>query len=293
MKIKKIILLCIVLSIVLLSKPVKVDEILTEKGTFKLDISVAYSNIQQSKEMMSSMLYQTQNGDFIYLPTYLGSRDNNQDYFNYIFTLRYGINKDLELFVSLNLYNSTSYFQLSNVFENESMNGFNSLKMGATYQIKKETDTPSLLLGISADVLENTVLGKEIEESYFKNFRIFGTSYYTVDPVVFLLQASYDISLQHEFTKMNVENGDIFTFSPQVYFSVNPYTNIYGGVRYTYQNENKVNEKIITINGSNISFLTGATYELNTKMILDVNAEFLNSIQTSRNTIATTLSYKF
>ncbi len=75
---KKLSLLLI--PIFLFSKPVKVDEILTEKKSFRLDTSLTYTNINRKEGSLAPLQYQTQNGDLITIPTYLGDSKSNQDY---------------------------------------------------------------------------------------------------------------------------------------------------------------------------------------------------------------------
>ena len=101
---KKILVAGFVIPFVLMAKPVHIDEILTESNSFKLDMSVSYSNIQRANGVSSSYSYQTQNGDFVTIPTYRGDAKTNQDYLNYASILRYGVRKDLELFTSATLF---------------------------------------------------------------------------------------------------------------------------------------------------------------------------------------------
>lgn len=290
---KKLILLAILPLLCIEAKPLKVDEILTKNGTFKLNMGIGYANIQRKKGVISPSMYQTQNGDFISVPTYFGDSQTNQDYLNYSFTLRYGVTQNLELFSTVNFYSSESHFTFNDILSHQSSKGFNALNTGAIYQVKSEDDTPSFIVGISASAVEKTVFSKGTDTNHFKRVRIFATSYYTVDPVVFLVQVSYGKNFKKEFKEDSIENGDIFSFSPQIYFAVNPYTNLYGGVRYTHQGKNKMNDKSISNNTSNLSFLSGMSYEINAKIILDINTEFLNTAQMSQNNITSTLSYKF
>lgn len=282
-----------VLPWLVMAKPVYIDEILTQKNKVKLDMSVAYSNIQRSDSVSSPSTYQTQNGDFVSVPTYFGHSKTNQDYLNYSFTLRYGLTKDLELFTAANFYSSETKVSLTDSFKNISSKGFNALNLGFTYQVKKESETPSLLLGLSSNVLEKTKFSTGTLSSHFKSYRVFATSFYTVDPVVFLTSASYGVNLKKEFEENSIDNGDIFTISPQVYFAVNPYTSLNGGVKYTHVAQGKMDDKIVSHSASSLSFLMGMSYEFSTKFILNMNAEFVNANDTAQNSLSTTFSYDF
>ena len=289
---KKIILI-VTLPLFIMAKPVHIDEILTQSNSFKLDMSVSYANIQRSNGVSSPYTYQTQNGDFVSVPTYFGEANSNQDYLNYAFTLRYGLTKDLELFTSANLYSSKIYSSIGNIFEDDSTRGFNALNFGFTYQVKSEDDTPSLLLGLSTNALEDTTFERGILTSNFKGYRVFATSFYTVDPVVFLLNASYGVNLEKEFKENSIENGNILTLSPQVYFAVNPYTSLNWGVKYTHYGESIIDGSQVSNSGSNVSFLMGVSYEFSAKTFFNVNAEYFTTNDVTQSNISTTFSYKF
>ena len=289
---KKLVLLT-TLPFIVMAKPVYVDEILTEQNEVKLDVSMAYSNIQRANGVQSAYTYQTQNGDFVSIPTYVGDTKTNQDYLNYSFTLRYGLTKDLELFTSANLYNSETKTSLNDTFHSISSKGFNSLNFGFTYQVKKESDTPSLLLGLSTNIIDKTKFNTKTLTSHFKQYRIFATSFYTVDPVVFLTTASYGVNLKKSLDENSIENGNIFTLSPQVYFAVNPYTSLNWGVKYSHYGENFINNKQVSNSASSISFLMGMSYEFSAKTVLTMSAEYVNNNDIVQSNVSTTLSYNF
>jgi len=286
-------ILLMILPCMMMAKPVYVDEILTEKGTVKLDMSINYSNIQQAQGTKTVTNYQTQNGDFVLVPTYLGESKSNQDYLNYTFTLRYGLTTDLELFTSANLYYSKTSISLNDSFDSMSSKGLNAVNIGMTYQLKKEDETPSLLLGVSTNVLEKTKFDTQAYTNHFKQYRVFATSFYTVDPVVFLLSSSYGVNLKKQFKENSIKSGDIFTISPQVYFAVNPYTSLNGGIKYTHYSENNVNDKQVSSSRSNLSFLMGMSYEFSNNLTMTMSAEFLNSNEVIQNNISSTFSYSF
>ncbi len=279
--------------ILLIAKPVRVDEILTEKKSFKLYISTSYTNINRKDSTLAPLQYQTQNGDFVTIPTYLGDSRSNQDYLGYALSLRYGVNKDIEIFSSVNLYTSDTHFSAGNQFDTINQNGFNSLNLGFTYKVKKEDERPSLLIGASTTAIDRTIFTNSTKNIHFKGYNLFATSFYTVDPVVFLLKASYGLNLKKENNNTTIDSGEIFILSPQIYFAVNPYTSMNWGVKYRYRGKDKVDGIVVSSNGSRVSYLFGTSYEINTKMTLNVDAEYSNSTSTSQNSIAFGLSYKF
>ncbi len=274
-------------------KPVRIDEILTNQNSFRLDTTLSYSNIQSIGSLSASQTFQTQNGDFVNIPVYLGTTKSNQDYLNMDVTLRYGVTKNLEAFVSLNGYSSSTKSTQLGDFLSRSDKGFNALGAGVTYQVKPEDKTPSLLVGISTQVIEKTTINDKIYTNHFKNFRVFATSFYSVDPVVLLLSTSYTFNKRKSLGNLKRKDANVLTLSPQVYFTVNPYTSLSWGVKYNYFTKSKMEKTIIGNSGSNLSFITGLSYEFSSKMFMNFNAEFLNTSEISQNTFAMTFSYKF
>jgi hypothetical protein len=136
--------------------------------------------------VIAQLTYQTAGGDFVQVPTYLGSSATNQDYINYGFNLKYGISKKLEIFTNINLFTSDTHISNSE-FKSKSAKGFNNLNLGLTYQAKKENSSPSLIIGGGVDLIQRVAFKDNHKENLnFRGYSFFATSYYTVDPIVFL-----------------------------------------------------------------------------------------------------------
>ena len=288
---KKILLL--LTPLLLFSKPVKVDEILTEQNKLKLDMSISYSNINKKVGVTAPISYETMNGDFVNIPTYAGTSSTNQDYINYGFNLKYGISEKLEVFTNLNLFTSDTHISDSE-FSSTNEKGFNNLNLGVTYQLKKEDEKPSLLVGGSVDLIERvTFSGEHKEDLNFKSYSFFATSYYTVDPIVFLLKTGYRLNLEKKYKNENINSGNIFTLSPNIYFAVNPYTSINWGIRYQFKGKDRIDEKVVSNSGSSVSYLFGVSYEINSKYTFNLDTEKKDTNDYSSNNINLALSYKF
>lgn len=283
-------LLC---SILFAQKPVRIDEILTQTKSFRLDTTLSYANIQSSSNLSASQTFQTQNGDVVTVPVFMGASKSNRDYLNIDLTLRYGMTKDIEIFASVNGYSSDTKYTLPQGLQNSSDNGFNALGIGVTYQIKPEDETPSLLVGASTQIIEKSKMGEKSYTNHFKNYRLYATSFYSVDPVVFLLSASYSFNQTKKIGASKRDDADILTLSPQVYFAVNPYTSLNWGVKYSYFGKTKIDNSIIGNSGSNLAFVTGVSYEFSAKTFININTEFLNTNSLSQNSFSLTVSHKF
>lgn len=279
--------------LLLFSKPVKVDEILTDTNKFKLETSISYANINKKENVISPITYQTANGDFVNIPSYLGVSATNQDYINYGFSLKYGVTKKLEVFTGLNMFTSDTHVSNSS-FSSTSDKGFNNLNLGMTYEIKKEDDSPSILVGGSVDLLERVTFSDDHKEDQnLKSYSFFATSYYTVDPVVFLLKANYRLNLKKEYQDKSIESGNIFVLSPNIYFAINPYTSLNWGIKYQFKGKDRVDGNIAANSGSSVGYIFGVSYEINSKVTFNFDTEKLDTNEYESSNINLALSYKF
>jgi len=142
-------------------------------------------------------------------------------------------------------------------------------------------------------LIEKTKFSQTSKENFLKGYTLFATSYYTVDPIVFLLKSSYRVNQKKEYNNESIDMGEQFNLSPQIYFAVNPYTSLNAGVKYTYTWESKMNNELVSASGSNISYDFGVGYELNPKTTLNIDTEYSNYLDMSQNSLSFGLSYKF
>jgi hypothetical protein len=279
--------------LLLFSKPVKVDEILTDTNKFKLETSLSYANINKKDNVISPISYQTANGDFVTIPSYLGTQSTSQDYINYGLSVKYGLTKNFELFSGINLYTQNTHVSGAS-FSSSSDSGFNNLNLGFTYMVKKEDETPSFLIGASTDLLEKTTFSNNQRKDHsLKSYSLFATSYYTVDPIVFLLKADYRLNLKKEHSSYSVDSGEIFVLSPNIYFAVNPYTSLNWGIKYQYKTKDKVDGVVSSNSGSSVGFNFGVSYEFSANTTLNFDTEKLDTNEYESNNISLALSYKF
>lgn len=281
---------CVFLS----SKAVEVDEILTQKDNLKMDLMLSYSNIKRERGVFLPLQYQTENGDFVTVPTFMGEQQANQDYINYALNLKYGVNSDLEIFTLLNLYSSDIHFSQGSQFETKSDRGFGSWVLGANYQIKAEDERPSLLVGAMINMVERvTFSNQEHKNIEFKSYRLSATTYYTVDPLVYLLNISYNYNEKKEYNDLSIDKGEQLLLSPQLYFAVNPYSSIHLGIKYAFIGKSRVDDKVVSNSGSNISYSFGSSYEISSNTIMNITAEHSKQLNISRDSLSLGFSYSF
>ena len=288
----RIILLLAISSIqMLIAKAVNVDEIMTKSNDFKLNLSFSYINIL-SKNSFSGIAQIPHNNATIYIPT---STTTNQDYLNFSLYARYGVYKRVEIFSTVNAFwqHSTARNDINNTHINASTGDFGSWSVGVLVEAKKEGKAPALMLGASMDIIERAFYPNGSKNlQYAKGYNFFATSYYSIDPVVLALQASFSLNLNKSHLGQNINSGERFSLRPMVYFAVNPYVSLNAGISYQYQMRDKINSNYIAPLGSSLGLNLGLAYEVMANLILFADAEFRNNAQYQTNSISLMLSYK-
>jgi len=279
------------LPLIALAKPSAVGEVLTKEGKVKAEWSTTYINAQGAQSIMEPVQFQTLHGDVVVIPMATGSKLTNKDLISSSFLLRYGVTDRFELYAAASGYASMTRSLSGNTYKNKKDHDLNSLSTGVTYRIKKETDTPSLLIGASVNMLDRIKLGDATQNNYFKTFRAYATSYYTIDPLVFALNASYTHSRTKHAGKHTLKQGGLFSLTPSIYFAINPTTSLKWGTHYTYRGATSNDGNQTGLQGSSVSYFMGAGHELENGLLIDVQAEYQPGA--SSTSISTTLSYTF
>lgn len=275
---------------------VMINEMLTQKHSLRLDASIFYANIQKQTSVIAPIIATSSPADMssIYsIPAILGVQQSNQDFLNFGLNLRYGITKDIEIFAS-----PSFFYQHSNLsdsgFSGEDDYDFNNFNAGLIYQVKSEGRYPSLLIGATPIVIQKSIPTKNEKNrlDYFKNYSFFATSYYTVDPVVFVLQGGFRLNLERKLDEHTIAIGNTLNLSPMVYLALNPYTSLNFGINYQYKFKDRIDGAVVSYQGSSISYLVGASYEVNPSLILSVDISNLSTNLYTSNSVNLLFSYK-
>lgn len=275
---------------------VMINEMLTQKHSLRLDASIFYANIQKQTNVIAPIIATSSPADMssIYsIPAILGVQQSNQDFLNFALNLRYGITKDIEIFAS-----PSFFYQHSNLsdsgFSGEDDYDFNNFNAGLLYQVKSEGRYPSLIIGTTPIVIQKSIPTKSEKNrlDYFKNYSFFATSYYTVDPVVFVLQGGFRLNLERKLDEHTIAIGNTLNLSPMVYLALNPYTSLNFGINYQYKFKDRIDGAVVSHQGSSISYLFGASYEVNPSLIVSVDISNLSTNLYNSNSINLLFSYK-
>ena len=260
-------ILLLIIPLFLFSKSSKVEEVLTKQNDFKILTSIDYNNIKQQV--------------------------SNHDYVKYGIDTRYGLNDKIEISIKSTFFSSNKHFQTTD-FQNKHEKGFRGLTTGLTYELKKEDSSPSVLIGTNIDIINRTVFDDTtINNQTFKGYSLFATSFYTIDPIVFVLTIEFKDNLKKEHNNIIIKEGDVLNIGPKLYFAINPDVSINLGLTYSFQNEYKKNNKVIFNKGSSVQSHFGVDYSINSNMIFHLLSQYKNNFYSSNNKINLILSYSF
>ncbi len=254
------------------AEPQKLEDVLLKKKQWQVDTILTYHSL-------SYIDYK--------------DRNTNENIFTYIFTLRYDLTERFEVF-GYGSYTSDK----KRIFEDhkekfQQSDFFNSAGIGISYEIIKEGKYPGVLVSILTNAYEKLGFDEDAEILNFKTYSLFLTSYYAVDPIVIFAQLNYKSPLNGTIGDNEFRKESVLSFTPQIYFLVNPFISLNFGFRITHEGSTKVNDKIATPETTYLSLILGFSYELVKYLIFSIDTEYKNTNIDTKSTIISRLTFKF
>jgi len=264
------------------------------KKELQIDLNLSYSSINKSSGKSQLIYLQTNNNALIPIFTYLGDEKTNTDNLLITTRLRYGITKKFEVFSSASFLSSFSRISYpSGTSKSENNSKFSSLGAGFSYQLHDEDKYPGVLLSYSTLVINNSSFPNGYKKVYFRDHKVNLSTYYTVDPLVLYLEASYEIHLPRSKSDTSLNPGERLSLSPQIYFSVNPFISLYWGVEWFLQGKDRIDGKSISATTTNIYYLFGASWSIGQNSLLNFDFRYLPLPNGSQSTISLGWNYRF
>ena len=216
--------------------PLTVEDLITDKGKVKLDVSLTYANSDHQEVFMGEPItIQTGATSFVTLPTLIGESRGNSDSVVGTLGLRFGLTAKAEIFTRISsLYNSSRSSDLSGASSN-SDNRFADAWAGLNYQFKKDDHTPALL-GFAEIALREK---HEHSSRSFKSALVGMTTYKAIDPVVFSLTTAYRFNQSRKDGTKNYKPGNLFLLNPGIAFAVNDRVTLTTGMQWTNRQTDK------------------------------------------------------
>lgn len=210
--------------------PLTVEDLITDKGKIKLDLSLAYANAdKQGLSTGEPIIVQTGPTSFVTLPTLIGESRGNSDTFVATLGLRYGLTAKAEVYARASALSSSQRSSGVSGTSSSSESRLADAWAGVNYQFKKEDTTPALL-GFAEVALREK---HRIDSASFKSATLGFTTYQAIDPVVLSLTAAYRFNRTRQDGDQRYQPSDLLLLNPAVGFAVNDRVTLTTGLQWT------------------------------------------------------------
>jgi len=210
--------------------PLTVEDLITDQGRFKLDVSLTYANTEQySVSVGQPIVVQTGPTSFITLPARVGERTGNTDTLIGTTGLRYGLTGQAEIYARTSYLHTNQRTNAATGNSHSNDNRFADAWVGINYQFKPDDDTPALL-GFAEVALREK---HRTNSASFQSAMLGFITYKAIDPVVFSLTAAYRFSRSRKDGGMNYRPGNLLMLNPSVGFAVNERVTLTTGLQWT------------------------------------------------------------
>ena len=271
---KTVLFLCVV-ALIMLSTiahadlPLTVEDLITDKGKIKIDLSLSYVNQDFQDVAIDKPVDVLTGTSTVTLPSEIGDFRGNSDIVVGTLGLRYGLSDRLELHSRASWAYGSSRISFLGEIDNESEEDFLSAWVGLNYEFKKDGDT-SGFLGFAEVTLREKYPKNSVS---FKSYMLGTTIYHAIDPIVFSLTSSY---LLNQVRQLGDEHGDaykpgnVLTVNPSVAFATNDRITLTTGFRWANRQPNTFNGKTEDFRHTITDLLLGVGYGVSKGSIASV-----------------------
>lgn len=238
--------------------PLSIEDLLTDKGKLKLELSVAYGNYDRQGIFVGEpLLLQTGPTSFISLPTRIGESKSNSDALVATAGLRYGLTAKTEIFTRAStLYNQTRSSSVLSEPSRQTESRFADAWLGLNHQFKKDEATPAVLGFVELALREKHLNSS----SSLKSFLLGLSAYKAIDPVVFSLTAATRLNQNRKDGNSRYKPGHLLLLNPSIAFAVNDQVTFTGGVQWTSQQADRRDGQAQGFRRTSTSLLLGVGY---------------------------------
>ncbi|SMN16437.1 probable periplasmic protein NMA1084 [uncultured Candidatus Thioglobus sp.] len=231
--------LCIAFQNSLAELPLTIENVITNKGKFKLDLSLSYNNLElQGVQASDGILIQIGPTSFVNVLSKVVQTQINSDVLITSIGARYGLNDNLESYLRANYLNISSRITDLSGTSSTSDSKLADVWAGVNYQFSKDTDTPALLGSIETALYEKHTT----ENAKFKSHQIGITTYRAIDPIVLSLTSGYRFNQIRKDNSTNYKPGNFFFISPSVGFAVNDTITLNTGFQWLNKQPDKIGD---------------------------------------------------
>ncbi|OQX05873.1 MAG: hypothetical protein BWK73_32455 [Thiothrix lacustris] len=249
--------------------PLTVENLLSDEGKLRMELSTTYSNSErQGIEALAPITVQTGPTSVVNIPTIIGERSSNTDALISTAGLRYGIKKNTEVYgrASLLGFNQRSVSSTGETTQ-DSSSRFADSWIGINKQLGN-ADQPGLLGFTELQVAERQEDGSL---AYGKSIVVGATAYQTYDPIVLSMTGAVQINNSREVAGSKVRPGNSLILNPSTGFAVNDKVTLSGGVNWRATQASRRDGKKQGLGTTQTGLDFGVAYALNEGDTVDVN----------------------
>lgn len=242
---------------VLADLPLTVEDLITDQGKIKADLSVSYANAdRQGLVTAEPITVQTGPTSFVTLPALIGESQGNSDTAVLTLGLRYGLTAKTEVYSRLSALANRQRNSALGITDTSSDSGFSDAWAGVNVQIKKDDKTPAVL-GFAEIALREK---HRHSSASFKSALLGLTTYKAIDPVVFSLTGAYRFNQSRQDGEQNHKPGNLLLLNPSLAFAVNDRVTLSTGVQWTRRQADRSDGKAQGISRTASDLLLGVGY---------------------------------
>ncbi|HGG9660595.1 TPA: meta-pathway of phenol degradation family protein [Neisseria meningitidis] len=257
--------------------PLTIEDIMTDKGKWKLETSLTYLNSENSRAELAAPVYiQTGATSFIPIPTEIQENGSNTDMLAGTLGLRYGLTGNTDIYGSGSyLWHEERKLDSNGKTRNKRMS---DISAGISHTFLKDDKNPALI-----GFLESTVYEKSRNKaSSGKSWLIGATTYKAIDPVVLSLTAAYRINGSKTLSSnTKYKAGNYWMLNPNISFAANDRISLTGGIQWLGKQPDRLDGKKESARNTSTYAHFGAGFGFTKTTALNASARFNVSGQSS------------
>ncbi|CBA05160.1 hypothetical protein [Neisseria meningitidis] len=257
--------------------PLTIEDIMTDKGKWKLETSLTYLNSENSRAELAAPVYiQTGATSFIPIPTEIQENGSNTDMLAGTLGLRYGLTGNTDIYGSGSyLWHEERKLDGNGKTRNKRMS---DISAGISHTFLKDDKNPALI-----GFLESTVYEKSRNKaSSGKSWLIGATTYKAIDPVVLSLTAAYRINGSKTLSSnTKYKAGNYWMLNPNISFAANDRISLTGGIQWLGKQPDRIDGKKESARNTSTYAHFGAGFGFTKTTALNASARFNVSGQSS------------
>lgn len=264
-------LLTILPSITYADLPLQIEDMLSDKGKIRFELSTTYANSERrSVDAPEVISIQTGETTYINIPTKVGERLSNIDAFVTTAGFRYGLTSRTAVYARASTLHVEHRSENSEgAISNNSTSNFADAWIGLNHKFRDNIDKPALFGFAEFQIAEHQADDKN---AYGKALVIGGTTYQTFDPLVLSMTGAVQLNSSRDVSNESYKPGNSLTLSPSVGFAVNEKVTLTTGLSWRLQQADEINGRKATINHTQTSLDMGVGYALGKQDTLSLNA---------------------